>query len=193
MTTENPEIYNGLTDEQWLECLKKEIIFAIGDINLKHGHTILEIVKSRIQQKNSSILELGQKIGAPIVDVSVQADAEQRNTIASKIIEGSGERKVTQLPVAVVEGYEELSLVFVAALNQAQKGKGAERHQVGGASFIKQPICELTRIYGLAYPFGQAAKKTHEVSQLTAKGAKLAEILGALNYLAAAYIVIDEG
>lgn len=94
--------------------------------------------------------------------------------------------------INVLSGYEALGAILALALDQAQNGKGNERHQVGGASFTEQPICELTRFYGLAYPFGQAAKKTHEVGQLKSTKAKQAEILGAINYLAAAYIVVSE-
>ena len=92
----------------------------------------------------------------------------------------------------VLPGYDALAWVLAKALDQAQNGKGNQRHQVGDAPFTAQPICSLTRTYGLAYPFGQAAKKTHEVGQLEHKNAKLAEVLGAINYLAAAYIVISE-
>lgn len=92
----------------------------------------------------------------------------------------------------VREGYSPLANVLAKALDQAQNGKGNQRHQVGSTSFVDQPICGLTRLYGLAYPFGQAAKKVHEVGQLERKEAKLAEVLGAINYLAAAYIVISE-
>ena len=92
----------------------------------------------------------------------------------------------------VRRGYSSLADVLAKALDQAQNGKGNQRHQVGNVPFSGQPICSLTRLYGLAYPFGQAAKKVHEVGQLERKEAKLAEVLGAINYLAAAYIVISE-
>lgn len=92
----------------------------------------------------------------------------------------------------VLPGYDALAWVLAKAMDQAQNGKGNQRHQVGDAPFTAQPICSLTRTYGLAYPFGQAAKKTHEVGRLEHKNAKLAEVLGAINYLAAAYIVISE-
>lgn len=92
----------------------------------------------------------------------------------------------------VRSGYTELAKVLEEALEQAQNGKGNQRHQVNNASFTQQPICELTRLYGLAYPFGQAAKKAHEVNQLQTTEAKIAELLGAINYLAAAVIVLKE-
>lgn len=92
----------------------------------------------------------------------------------------------------VISGYETLGSVLALALEQAQNGKGNERHQVGGAPFSKQPICELARLYGVGYNFGQSAKKAHETQQLNTLKAKQAELLGAINYLAAAYIVLSE-
>lgn len=92
----------------------------------------------------------------------------------------------------VIFGYEKLAGVLEKALDQAQNGKGNERHQVGGAPFHKQPICELGRLYGTGYNFGQAAKKAHETGQLATKEAKLNELYGAINYLAAAAILIAE-
>lgn len=93
----------------------------------------------------------------------------------------------------VRKGYQGLATVLERSLNQAQNGKGNERHQVGEASFEQQPICELARLFGTGYNFGQAAKKAHETSQLSTKEAKVNELLGAINYLAAAVLVIEEG
>lgn len=89
-------------------------------------------------------------------------------------------------------GYEQLALVLELALEQAQNGKGNARHEVGNAPFSEQPICELARLYGVGYNFGQAAKKAHETNQLSSQKAKTAELLGAIVYLAAAVIVIGE-
>lgn len=93
----------------------------------------------------------------------------------------------------VRNGYKSLAAILERSLDQAQNGKGNERHQVGEATFTKQPICELGRLYGTGYNFGQAAKKAHETNQLGTKEAKLNEIYGAINYLAAAAILIEEG
>ena len=95
--------------------------------------------------------------------------------------------------INVVGGYETLASVLALALEQAQNGKGNQRHQVGNTPFSQQPICELARLYGTGYNFGQAAKKAHETQQLDTLKAKQAELLGAINYLAAAYIVLSEG
>ena len=92
----------------------------------------------------------------------------------------------------VLPGYEELGRVLAMALEQAQNGKGNARHQIGDTPFVKQPICELGRLYGTAYNFGQSAKKAHETTQLKSKEAKVAELLGSIVYLAAAAILIEE-
>lgn len=90
----------------------------------------------------------------------------------------------------VEPGYEPLFAVLKAALDQAQAGKGKERH-ANGRAFVDQPILTLTRLYGLGYPMGQAAKKSEEALRLPKKKAQ-AELLGAINYLAAAYLRIGE-
>ena len=84
--------------------------------------------------------------------------------------------------------------VFEAALEQAAGGKGKERH-ANGQPFDRQPICEGGRHFGIGAPLFQAWKKTAEVMRLVEmdNGAEraLREIYGAMNYLAAAAIVLD--
>lgn len=90
--------------------------------------------------------------------------------------------------------YRLLALVLNDALNQAQSGKGKERHACG-EPFEQQEICQNTRAVGLGYPLGQARKKAREAKRLfetKGKEAAIAECLGAINYLAAAVIVMDE-
>lgn len=136
----------------------------------------------------------------PIIN-NITADSFRIKNSVGSVLGGSISREALEGKIAdscnakmknVREGYSPLADVLAKALDQAQNGKGNQRHQVGSTSFVDQPICGLTRLYGLAYPFGQAAKKVHEVGQLERKEAKLAEVLGAINYLAAAYIVISE-
>ena len=91
-------------------------------------------------------------------------------------------------------GYRILASVLNDALNQAQHGKGKERH-AAGESFDKQEICQNTRAVGFGYPLGQARKKAREAKRLLrdrGKDAAIAECLGAINYLAAAVIVMEE-
>jgi hypothetical protein len=93
--------------------------------------------------------------------------------------------------VNVLQGYEQLLFILTKALNQAQHGKGKERHAVDGQAFEDQQICEITRRVGLGYPLGQAMKKIIESQRLPIDMAA-AELLGAINYIAAAYLVRNE-
>lgn len=89
------------------------------------------------------------------------------------------------------DGYEDLRQIFEMALAQARDGKGKERHAKPGERFRDQKICEITRRVGMGFPLGQAVKKIEE-SQRLPGGHGMAEILGAINYLAAAVIVLRE-
>jgi len=93
--------------------------------------------------------------------------------------------------VEAADGYEMLAWVLQEALDQAQHGKGKERHAEGGKPFHVQDICQEARDLGLAYPIGQARKKAKEALRLTA-GKAIEDLLGAINYLAAAVIVVHE-
>jgi len=95
--------------------------------------------------------------------------------------------------VAVATGYKELADVLDDALEQAQGGKGAERHAEEGQPFVEQLICTLTRSEGTGFPRGQAIKKIDETKRLETVEAKVRELLGAINYIAADVIVLREG
>lgn len=77
------------------------------------------------------------------------------------------------------------------AWEQAAKGKGKDRHQKDDEPFEDQPICAFARRVGLGYPLGQAMKKIDEAARMEPEAA-VREILGAINYLAAAVIVLRE-
>lgn len=85
-----------------------------------------------------------------------------------------------------------LAAVLDEALAQAQAGKGIERHSAAGEPFEDQQIVQLGEWMGgsTAYVIGQACKKALESTRLPDDRAR-AELLGALNYIAAAVIVID--
>ena len=87
--------------------------------------------------------------------------------------------------------YFSLRQVLKQALDQAEKGKGKERHAEAGEPFERQIICEVARRVGLGYPLGQAVKKIYE-SQRLGGVRGMDELLGAINYIAAAYIVMQE-
>ena len=93
------------------------------------------------------------------------------------------------------DNYASLFSVLKDALHQAADGKGKERH-ANDDPFERQSICEITRKHGLAFATGQAAKKleeSHRLLQLRGVEAATNEILGAINYAAAAVIVLREG
>ena len=90
--------------------------------------------------------------------------------------------------------YEPLKRVLRSAYYQACAGKGKERH-ANGKPFKEQPIMEIGRMVGMAYQTGQAIKKAQESHGMMMRqnyAAAQAELLGAINYLAAAYLLIEE-
>lgn len=87
--------------------------------------------------------------------------------------------------------YAPLERVLQLALDQAASGKGAQRHGQG-KPFNEQPMMEICRMLG--GPQGcmyQAIKKTQEASRMDT-GAAQRELLGAINYLAGAYLLLEE-
>ena len=88
-------------------------------------------------------------------------------------------------------GYEKLAEVLQRAFEQASAGKGKERHASAGVPFEDQPMSSINRTLGSIDGFlYQAAKKAAEARRLPA-GRAQAELLGAINYLAGAYIALD--
>lgn len=93
--------------------------------------------------------------------------------------------------IEVVPGYERLAKTLYRALEQAQSGKGKERH-ANDKPFLQQPIMEIGRMVGPGYQIGQAMKKGQEAMRLPTTERQVAELLGAINYLAAAVILLEE-
>lgn len=89
-------------------------------------------------------------------------------------------------------GYGALADVLDKALNQAQFGKGNDRHNQNEERFEDQQIVQLGEWMGRSTVFGigQACKKAIESTHLSDEKA-IEELLGAINYLAAAVIVIQ--
>jgi hypothetical protein len=92
--------------------------------------------------------------------------------------------------------YQTLRKVLDAAYRQASEGKGHERHD-DGIGFSEQPICEIGRLLSSTCDgeLFQAIKKAQEASRMLTRDqhrAAVAELLGAINYLAAAVILIEE-
>ena len=91
-----------------------------------------------------------------------------------------------------VPGYERLGSVLTRAYAQAAEGKGAQRH-AQGQPFDQQPMQQLIRLYGVGFALGQAAKKAQEAQRLPTVDRQVAELLGAINYLAGAVIALEAG
>jgi len=91
-------------------------------------------------------------------------------------------------------GYKSLRRVLNLALEQAANGKGKERHATD-RPFDHQPIMKITREVGTGFPLGQAAKKITESAGMLRRrelDSARAEILGAIVYLCAAHILLEE-
>ena len=89
--------------------------------------------------------------------------------------------------------YSSLKRVLDMAYDQASSGKGKERH-ANNDTFESQPICQIPRYQGsIDFVTGQAIKKCLEVTKLPTVDAKIRELLGAINYIAAGIIVLQEG
>jgi hypothetical protein len=92
-------------------------------------------------------------------------------------------------PIEQVDPYAELWRVYGLATRQAESGKGRERHAGKGEKFEDQQIVQLgVWMESAGFEVGQAVKKALESFRLPREGA-IAELLGALNYLAAAVLV----
>lgn len=90
--------------------------------------------------------------------------------------------------------YAPLIEVLKAAHEQAARGKGKERHD-NGKSFDRQPIMEIGRMVGPGFAAGQAMKKAQEAAGMLERRdyrAAEAELLGAINYLAACVMLVRE-
>lgn len=104
---------------------------------------------------------------------------------------------VHELPVIPggVPGYEPLAQVLADAFDQSARGKGRQRHNKGGKPFLKQPIMEIGRMVGVGYQTGQIMKKVQEATTMHQggnHGGAKAELLGAIVYSAAAYMLVAE-
>lgn len=89
------------------------------------------------------------------------------------------------------KNYQVLIEILMEAFNQAAYGKGKERH-ASDNPYDEQPCCSIARKVGIGFPLGQAMKKIEESVRLETKHG-IAELLGAINYIAAAIVVLREG
>ena len=83
-----------------------------------------------------------------------------------------------------------LQPIFDAAIEQAASGKGNERHGFD-KEFMDQQWVKFTERFGLGFLLGQANKKADEAMNLDTEAARK-ELLGAINYLAMAYLSLNK-
>lgn len=95
-------------------------------------------------------------------------------------------------PKRVLNGYQPLANVLQDALDQAQAGKGSQRH-ANGKPFLEQPIITDGRACGLAGPAFQARKKILEALRCPDEERAVQDLLGAIVYTAAMVILKEEG
>ena len=99
------------------------------------------------------------------------------------------------MTIDIPEGYESLGLALGEAVAQAARGKGADRHAEKGEPFSDQLIMSIPKRLGdggECFCLGQALKKICESRRLPPDRAR-AELLGAINYIAAAWSLLGGG
>lgn len=104
-----------------------------------------------------------------------------------------GPRKMSSGASARNEGYERLSSVLEMAYQQASAGKGSDRHGGNDLPFHEQPMQQISQLLvstdGMAF---QAIKKIRESGGLPTTEAQIAELLGAINYVAGIVIYLQD-
>lgn len=104
----------------------------------------------------------------------------------------AGEATELDAEFMAVPGYERLAAVLHAAYKQAAGGKGKERHASDGIAFEDQPMNSINRLLGTNHGhIYQATKKAVE-SQRLPRARAIAELYGAINYLAGAVIHLED-
>lgn len=84
--------------------------------------------------------------------------------------------------------YEMLAYALFDAFKQASMGKGKDRHDEG-QPFEEQPIMWIEERFK-SFQLGQAVKKIHESQGLPTMERKIAELHGAINFIAAHIIYL---
>jgi hypothetical protein len=116
--------------------------------------------------------------------------------LGDDVLDGDGDWNVGNLipPKVEPDNYKELKMILDRAYLQASVGKGKDRH-ANGLPFHQQPILVETRSVGIGFPAGQARKKVQEATNCYKDHPEraIADLLGAINYIAAEIIFIEEG
>lgn len=103
----------------------------------------------------------------------------------------TGHVHVANGAVLSAPGYKSLADIFRRAFDQAAHGKGKERH-ASDVPFEKQSMQTICGQVGVSHATGQAIKKTVESAGLP-HDQKVAELLGAMVYLAGAVLFLENG
>lgn len=158
------------------------------DLNAVDRHWKIQDLEEKVLARDEMIGKaidalLGEGEEIDNLDVLVRRRMEELNELRNRVNGGT----------MVVDGYQPLFAVLTQALDQAQKGKGQERH-ANGLPFLNQPIMTETRSVGLGFAAGQARKKILEAINCCEAHPEraLADLLGAINYTAALVIGIKE-
>ena len=95
-----------------------------------------------------------------------------------------------EMTIKVKKGYEPLVESFNDALEQAQAGKGDQRHNTDNKPFLQQLIITIPKAIGTGFRLGQVVKKALEIPQLPTVEAKIREIDGIIIYALAERICL---
>ena len=128
-------------------------------------------------------------------DEKVLLDRETAKALKEFLVSPQSRYDVATVEAAVrrmpTPEYQELARVLDLALAQAQDGKGKDRHAGEGQHFEDQQIVQFGEwMKSTAFAIGQACKKSIESTRLP-KDRAIAELLGSINYLAAAVIQLE--
>jgi len=139
------------------------------------------------QAPTNSATELAE---LPMTRGAVEQSASETTTRRGAYMDELG-RKLDIFDEAGNQDYASLRSVFAQAMVQAAEGKGKERH-AGLLPFEHQPMLSIAQMQGseLGLVF-QAVKKANESKGLPTPERQVAELLGAMNYLAGAVIYIQ--
>lgn len=138
------------------------------------------------------VLTWGKNDDESIMGYKCKADAPETEAESLLIdADDSGDARY----FSAIPGYAGLASILFDALEQAQRGKGAERH-ANDRVFEDQPIMEISRMIGT--PAGavfQVCKKSQEAVGMWRRGnadAAERELLGAIVYAGAAIMAVRE-
>lgn len=133
----------------------------------------------------------GEVLGAPHPDWPADLRTFQERSAFQRGVAAA--RQVDSLDKRGGPAYASLREVLDHALDQASAGKGKERHAPNGERFEDQRMLSISRLlvseYGMAY---QVCKKVSEGLILPTTERKVAELLGAINYIAGIVIYLRE-